>query len=139
VGLLDFGATRRYPPERILQLRRLLAAAIRGDPQELMQSAHAVGYVGEGDPGVYRSTIAALLKAAAEPALAKGPYDFGGSSLARRMSDQVLSLRLESRMWRMPPPDVLFLHRKLGGMYLLCARLSACVDVGRLVEPYLAE
>ena len=68
-----------------------------------------------------------------------GSYDFGRSALARRMTEQVVRLRVESRVWRMPPPEVLFLHRKLGGLYMLCTRLAASVNVGRLVEPYLAE
>jgi len=45
-------------------------------------------------------------------------------------------LRVESREWRMPPPEILFLHRKLGGMYMLCSKLQARVDVGKLVEQY---
>ncbi len=139
VGLLDFGATRKYSQNRTGLFRRLLAAAIRGDHRALMESAGAVGYVGEGDPELYRAAVHGLLRAAAEPARAPGCYDFGSSSLALRMSEQVMKLRLESRVWRMPPPEVLFLHRKLAGMYLLCTRLSASVDVHRLVEPYVAR
>ena len=139
VGLLDFGATRRYPQDTIKLYRRLLAAAIRGERDALMASAEAVGYVGQGDPELYRSAVSVLIKAAAEPARAMGGYDFGRSSLARRMSEQVVSLRVENRMWRMPPSEVLFLHRKLAGIYLLCTRLSASVDVRRLVEPYVAH
>lgn len=139
VGLLDFGATRRYPQDKITLYRRLLAAGIRGERDALMASAEAVGYVGQADPDLYRSAISALIKAAAEPARALGGYDFGRSSLARRMSEQVVRLRVENRMWRMPPPEVLFLHRKLAGIYLLCTRLSASVDVRRLAEPYVAH
>jgi len=139
VGLLDFGATRRYPERNTRLYRRLLAAAIRGDREALMEAAGEVGYLGPGDPEVYRSTVCALLKAAAEPARALGSYDFGRSALARRMTEQAVRLRVESRVWRMPPPEVLFLHRKLGGLYMLCTRLAASVNVGRLVEPYLAE
>jgi predicted unusual protein kinase regulating ubiquinone biosynthesis (AarF/ABC1/UbiB family) len=139
VGLLDFGATRRYPQDTIKLYRRLLAAAIRGERDALMASAEAVGYVGQGDPELYRSAVSVLIKAAAEPARAMGGYDFGRSSLARRMSEQVVSLRVENRMWRMPPSEVLFLHRKLAGIYLLCTRLAASVDVRRLVEPYVAH
>ena len=139
VGLLDFGATRRYPQDTIKLYRRLLAAAIRGERDALMASAEAVGYVGQGDPELYRSAVSVLVKAGAEPARAMGGYDFGRSSLARRMSEQVVSLRVENRMWRMPPSEVLFLHRKLAGIYLLCTRLSASVDVRRLVEPYVAH
>ena len=139
LGLLDFGATRAYSQHSTGLFHRLLAAAMGGDREALMQSAEALGYVGQGDPDVYRSTVGALLKAAAEPARALGSYDFARSDLARRMSEQILRLRMENRVWRMPPPDVLFLHRKLGGLYMLCTRLSASVNVGQLVEPYLAK
>lgn len=139
VGLLDFGATRSYSQDKIGLFRQLLAAAIRGDDKLLSDAAEAVGYVDKGDPEVYLSAVNALLKAAAEPARARGGYDFGASGLARRMSEQVLRLRMESKVWRMPPAEVLFLHRKLGGTYLLCTRLSASVDVGRLVERYVAQ
>jgi predicted unusual protein kinase regulating ubiquinone biosynthesis (AarF/ABC1/UbiB family) len=138
LGLLDFGATREYSPESCGQLRRLIVAAIRGDRAALADAAEAVGYLGAGDPRAYRETILDLLDSAAEPARANRDYDFGSSSLARRMSEQVLRLRLEHRMWRMPPPEILFLHRKLGGIYLACARLRARVNVNRLVEPYLS-
>jgi hypothetical protein len=52
------------------------------------------------------------------------------------MSQYLFSLRMDGGTWKMPPPDILFLHRKLGGMYMLCATLKARVDVGRLVEQY---
>ena len=57
--------------------------------------------------------------------------------MARRMSDAVLEMRLRDGFGRLPPTEVLYLHRKLGGLYLLLARLRAVVDVRALVAPYL--
>ncbi|CAA6803723.1 MAG: Unknown protein, partial [uncultured Thiotrichaceae bacterium] len=34
--------------------------------------------------------------------------------------------------WHTPPADAIFLHRKLGGVYLLAAKLKAQVDVRSL-------
>ncbi len=34
-----------------------------------------------------------------------------------------------ARFWHTPPVDALFLHRKIGGLYLLAARLKARVDI----------
>jgi hypothetical protein len=49
----------------------------------------------------------------------------------------LVRLRLHERFSRIPPPDVLFLHRKLGGLYLLLTRLRARIDVRALVMPFL--
>ena len=38
---------------------------------------------------------------------------------------------------RPPPPDTLFVHRKLAGTFLLCARLGARLDVRTLLAPFL--
>jgi hypothetical protein len=35
-----------------------------------------------------------------------------------------------------PPAETLFLHRKIGGMYLLATKLRARVNLRALVEPY---
>jgi hypothetical protein len=53
------------------------------------------------------------------------------------MGDQVKQMRLESRYSRMPPMHILFLHRKLGGLYLLLSRLRATVNIAELASPYL--
>jgi hypothetical protein len=39
--------------------------------------------------------------------------------------------------WRPRPIDSIYLHRKLGGTYLLAARLRARVDLRTLIRPFL--
>ncbi|MFY9975187.1 MAG: hypothetical protein WAK53_13080, partial [Chromatiaceae bacterium] len=68
-----------------------------------------------------------------------GDYAFGHSDLARRVSDMVIGLRLREGFGRLPPPEVLFLHRKLGGLYLLLSRLRATLPVGRLLSGLLED
>ena len=77
-----------------------------------------------------------LLRMATEPARVAGGFDFTTNDLSQRMSQLLFKLRMENRLWRMPPPAILFLHPKLGGMYMLCAKMQARVDVGKLVEQY---
>jgi hypothetical protein len=40
---------------------------------------------------------------------------------------------------RAPPPETIFLHRKLAGTFFLCARIGARVDTHALAAPYLGE
>jgi len=53
------------------------------------------------------------------------------------MGDKVLELRMEQCYGRLPPTEILFLHRKLGGLYLLLAKLQARLPVASMLRPYL--
>ncbi len=139
IQLLDFGATRDYPPARRAALRGLLAACCGGMDDDLAAAAAQVGYLGDDDPDGYRARVVGLLRTATEPLRAARPFSFGGSDMAQRMGDAVLEMRLHDGFGRLPPTEILYLHRKLGGLYLLLARLRATLDVRTLVEPYLAQ
>jgi hypothetical protein len=73
-----------------------------------------------------------LFEMACEPLCHVGPYDFGASTLPKRMHDAGMALAMDRDFWHTPPIDALFLHRKLAGIYLLAARLKASLDVGSL-------
>ena len=138
IVLLDFGATRHYPQQRRSAFAGLMLAGMSKDVQAVFDTSVKVGYMDHDDPEEYRQAIHQLIDMATEPARHPGPYDFSNSDLSQRMSQVVMKLRLESDHWRMPPPDILFLHRKLGGLYMLCSRLGARVDVGQLIEQYVS-
>jgi hypothetical protein len=54
--------------------------------------------------------------------------------MAARLREAGLALGLDREFWQIPPIDALLLHRKLGGLYLLAARLKARVDVHALAQ-----
>jgi predicted unusual protein kinase regulating ubiquinone biosynthesis (AarF/ABC1/UbiB family) len=137
VVLLDFGATRRYDPDRIDGFRRLLRAGLGDDRHALEEAVSEVGYLDPADPAAYRQAVLDIIETAAGPARHPGVFDFGPADLSERLGEQVLALRMDQGFGRMPPPDILYLHRKLGGLYLLCKRLSARVPVSELLDPYL--
>jgi predicted unusual protein kinase regulating ubiquinone biosynthesis (AarF/ABC1/UbiB family) len=137
IQLLDFGATRDYPQASRSALCKLLAACSGGSDDDLADAAAGVGYLADREPAGYRRSVVGLLRTATEPLRAAQPFAFGGSDMARRMRDAVLEMRLRDGFGRLPPTEVLYLHRKLGGLYLLLARLRAVVDVRALVTPYL--
>lgn len=136
IQLLDFGATREYADSRRLHLRHLLGACIDEDDAAIETAATHLGYLGDDDNEGYRRAILDLLRTATEPARHDGDYDFANSTLAPRMSDLIFQMRLKQRFTRLPPMDVLFLHRKLAGLYLLLARLKARIPAREIVAPY---
>ncbi|MGD8556790.1 MAG: AarF/ABC1/UbiB kinase family protein [Chromatiales bacterium] len=137
IQLLDFGAAREHDLEKRTAMRLLLGACMNNSDQAILDAASQVGYLGEGDPAGYAGAVLLLLRTATEPLRATTPYRFGNSDLAQKMGEIVSEMRLQSKYSRIPPMDILFLHRKLGGLYLLLSRLRATLDIGKLAEPYL--
>ena len=134
--LLDFGATRRFPGGLVEAYRRLLAAGQRDDLAAVDAAAAEIGYFQADIQPRHRQQVLAIFRQACEPLRHAGAYDFGTSDLARRMRDEGLRLGRDREFWHTPPVDALFLHRKIGGLYLLAARLRARVDIGALFAPH---
>ena len=137
IMLLDFGAVRSYPADRVEAFRALLTAAVNLDPDSTGSAAEALGYLAPEDAPAYRRALVDLVVIATEPARAEGPYDIGAANLSERLGRELFTLRVEQGFGRIPPPDVLYLHRKLGGLYLLCKRLRASVAVTALIQHHL--
>ena len=135
--LLDFGATRPYSGTVVESYRRLMAGAFRGDRAAMSTAAQEIGYFQDTIHAHQRDAVIDLFATACEPLCHAGIYDFGASDLAVRLRDAGLKLSLDRDFWHTPPADALFLHRKLGGLYLLAARLGARVEVAKLSEPWL--
>ena len=135
--LLDFGATREYPEKVTEAYRSLMQAAIEVDREGINQAAVKIGFFQENIAAEQREAVIDLFVQACEPLTHEGPYDFGRSNLAKRISEAGMALSMEKNYWHTPPADAIFLHRKLGGLYLLAAKLKARVDMRSLFLPYV--
>lgn len=136
--LLDFGATRAYAESMVESYRRLLTAAMRKNMSGVDAAAREIGYFQADIQERHRLAVLDIFSQACEPLRYAGAYDFGQSDLARRIRDTGMQLGMDRTFWHTPPAEVLFLHRKLGGLYLLAAKLKARVNIQALFRPYAA-
>ncbi len=137
--LFDFGASRGYSEHRQNAFLRMIKACVDGNSTLMAEAAVDVGYLSGNDPEDYRDLILDLVSAACVPLLAEQPYSFSDSGLANRMAEITVELRTKQAHGQLPPTDVLFLHRKLGGLFFLFTRLKAQIDVAENIQPYLHE
>jgi predicted unusual protein kinase regulating ubiquinone biosynthesis (AarF/ABC1/UbiB family) len=137
IGLLDFGATREYSERFSTGYRQAFASVINNDEQGLNDALEQIGFFSQTILPDQRQAILDLVKMACEPMLVDEPYDFKASGLAQKLREAGTILSMEQEYWHTPPADALFLHRKIGGMYLLAARIGAKVNIHQLVQPYL--
>lgn len=137
IGLLDFGATREYSERFSTGYRQAFASVVNNDEQGLNEALEQIGFFSQTILPDQRQAILDLVKMACEPMLVDEPYDFKASGLAQKLREAGTILSMEQEYWHTPPADALFLHRKIGGMYLLAARIGAKVNIRQLVSPYL--
>ncbi|CAH1592236.1 putative ABC transporter [Vibrio owensii] len=137
IGLLDFGATREYSERFSTGYRQAFASVVNNDEQGLNEALEQIGFFSQTILPDQRQAILDLVKMACEPMLVDELYDFKASGLAQKLREAGTILSMEQEYWHTPPADALFLHRKIGGMYLLAARIGAKVNIRQLVSPYL--
>ncbi|UCE85527.1 MAG: AarF/ABC1/UbiB kinase family protein, partial [Deltaproteobacteria bacterium] len=137
IGLIDLGAGYAAPPTLCQAYARLFRAAIDADRERLGEVAEGIGFIRADDPGASRAAVLDLILTVTEPFRHDGVYDFGATDLPARARDASMALVFEHGFWRPPPPETLFLQRKLGGTFLLCVRLGGRVNARALLTAAL--
>ncbi len=133
VVLLDFGATRTFDPDIAGQFRALMNAY---DRPAIRHSALQIGYFPADLAPAVQDRLLDMMEFALSALRQQGPFDFARTDLVRQMRDMGFSLGMEREFAHVPPVDVLFLHRKIGGLFLLAQRLGACIPIAPLLADY---
>jgi predicted unusual protein kinase regulating ubiquinone biosynthesis (AarF/ABC1/UbiB family) len=136
IVLLDFGATRIYTSQMAEGYRQLMQSAIHYDKVKIRQAILDIGLIRQDLPEKVQQNITDLAYMACEPLYSESPYDFAGSDLSSRLQHQGMQLGLEKEYAHTPSANAIFLHRKLGGLFLLAIKLKAKVDMQSLFAPY---
>lgn len=138
IVLLDFGATRRFPEQRIAEYRQLLSAALSGDRAQLHAAALNANYLTPDTADHHATRVLDLMETATAPLSSDQPFDFATSPLARQMTEAAQNFAQDRSFAVVPPTDTLFLHRKVAGLYLLAARLGAKLPLRPILTSGLA-
>jgi predicted unusual protein kinase regulating ubiquinone biosynthesis (AarF/ABC1/UbiB family) len=131
IVLLDFGATREIGRDLAAGHLDLLHAGLARDRDGVLAALEGLGFVRSGLAQHHRTAL--LDMAGMGFAALDGPLDFATDDLPDRMRRRGMEIGNERELWHIPPAETLFLQRKIGGLYLLAARLGATVDFPALL------
>jgi predicted unusual protein kinase regulating ubiquinone biosynthesis (AarF/ABC1/UbiB family) len=134
--LLDFGATREIPLTLAMNYKNLIAAVMSNDNEQIILAATTIGFLQKNYHPTYCKHILALLEISCQPLRHNTDFDFANTSLAQQIKSISLSLNQFKDQWQQPPVDCMFIHRKIGGLYLLASKLNARVNCHQLFLAY---
>lgn len=137
IVLLDFGATRAINPVIADQYRRLIRAGLSNDADGLMSAAEGIGFVDDATCDKHRARIAQMMRRVFGQFRDGTPIDFSHQHLPQQLQADGLALLEDGFVPPVLPMDVLLIQRKFAGMFLLAARLSACVDVAEMLHGHV--
>ena len=136
IVLLDFGAVQTIAPSLAADFRALAQVALDGEPKATRDAMLRIGYFGPTTAPHHQTLIQSMFDLAMGPLRQATPFDFGQSDVLEHLRDMGLAIGSDRDLAHVPPAATLFLHRKIGGMYLMAAKLRARVALRPMVETY---
>lgn len=136
IVLLDFGATRDYSKDMAQGYLALMQAGYNQQRDKIDDIVTQLELINDRLSSNVRDIIFDMCFDACEPLYCKGKYDFAATNLLQRLRDKGMDLGFDKSYAHTPPVNTIFLHRKLGGLFLLAIKLKAQVDVRALFKPY---
>ncbi len=136
IGLLDYGAARVLQPATKDGYARLLQAGLLEDDTKLSDAAIQMQLI-EGE-GPFDDRILGMIRTVFDAILSADEFDFSDRTLSDRLNKEGMALAEAGFIPPQLPMDVLYLQRKIGGMFLLATRLNASLPVRELLTKYVA-
>jgi aarF domain-containing kinase len=137
--VLDFGATLRYSSEFRDSYVNLLRQIGTRDPNFIVQASLDFGLISKRESKETQSLLADMMILSLEPfSDANQPFQFKNLDYVKKQR-AVTQAFTQSLRHSPPPKKILFLHRKLGGIFSFLKKLEAEIDVSpywqKMVKP----
>ncbi|ORZ38394.1 ABC1 family-domain-containing protein [Catenaria anguillulae PL171] len=131
IKLLDFGSAREFDWGFLARYANVLEAAAKQDEAGVMKWSEELGFLTGYETDVMKQAhLQAVLTLGAPFTIPM--YDFAQARQVTKQVRDLIPTMLEHRLT--PPPDETYsLHRKVSGVFLLCARLGATLPCRELL------
>lgn len=148
---LDFGATRSFSPSFVESYARIVSGSLNANRREIAQGVLEIGLMNDDTPqsilegfGDLTELIVEPFRPPFDPRVSEhlytpgGAYRFGVTDLPARVG-QIAALKMMSKHFKIPPQEIIFLHRRIGGVLVTLRTLRAELRLHELLTPYLSQ
>lgn len=149
IVLLDFGATRLFGRGFVDNYSAIVRGGVQGDREQIVRGACGIGLMSEHFPKSVLDAFCQMCEMITEPFAGnepgrvparllneRGEYRWGESDLPMR-AGQLAAKNAFSKHFRVPPREIVFLHRRLSGVFIMLATLHAELNARPLLMDVL--
>jgi predicted unusual protein kinase regulating ubiquinone biosynthesis (AarF/ABC1/UbiB family) len=136
--MFDFGAVRKFSDEFVRAHSAMLRGSMEGDVAVVRAAAERLGFMRPDDPPELVQKFYDFCVAFLEPFASDTPYDWGASDLPKRIMKDGMALAMGFKL-RAPPQEVVFLDRKIGGVFIFLQVLGARVAGREILLRHLPD
>lgn len=135
IVLLDFGATRKLSRSFLDSYQAMVRGAFLRDGDQVKKAALELGFLEPQDPLDLQDEFVELCELIMEP-FSGDSYDWGVSDLPKRVARKGSRIILNFRL-RLPPREIVFLDRKMGGIFIFLAVLKVKINGREILAKFL--
>lgn len=139
IGLLDFGATVSLAPKAVSGYRELLKAGMADNRDGVKEAALSLGIFSTSIKPDHEKQLLDMVMTVFREVMRDAEYDFSKDKLMEGIRTQGMALATDKAFNEIPPTEVIYLQRKVAGMYLLGRKLKATVGIRAMLEEYVAD
>lgn len=121
--LFDFGAMREAPEDFLTHYQNLISGGVTRNERMVEKGGRGLGLLQPGDSMALVRDYVELCYLLCEPFTTDGDYDWGKSDLPKRVAGKVKHVAISYKL-RAPPREIIFLDRKLGGVFMFLSVLG---------------
>lgn len=132
IALLDFGSSREYSKEFVNNYMDVIRAAADQNTDQVLESSKKIGFLTGYETLEFSRAHTQAIMILGEAFSNEGTFNFGDQNTTKRIHELMPTL-LKHRLTP-PPEEVYSLHRKISGVFLLCAKLRAQIDCKQMFE-----
>lgn len=139
IGLLDFGATLAITENSVSGYKTLIQAGMKGDRQAVRKAAIELGIFSNAIYPDHEKILLNIVMTVFREIMRNEIYDFTNDGLVDSLRQQGMELAMDPDFQEIPPTEIIYLQRKVAGMYLLGRRLKARVPLRAMLNEFMGE
>lgn len=137
IALLDLGATLHYDKKFIDDYKEMITYVINQNTEMMVKCFYESDFLDFRESKECIDQFIKMQYYASRPFLKKyQPFDYSSSEFNTTLKKNAFSF-VKSLKYTSPPKDLIFLHRKLGGIFLILKKLEVKIDTSNYFDEIL--